>query len=79
MQGMRSIGLFEVRAPLFGLVVMLLGGSLGGCSQEKTTPVGGVLDYHPANDPTISAAEGYMKQGQSGGMEKASGKRGARR
>lgn len=76
---MRLTGLFRVRDPLFGLVAMLLGSSLSGCSQEKATPVGEVLEYDPANDPTISATEDYMKQGQSSGMEKASGKSGARR
>ncbi len=76
---MRLTGLYRVRHPLFGLVVMLLGISPSGCAREKATPVGGVLEYDPANDPTISATEDYMEGDQSGGMEKAPGKRGARR
>jgi hypothetical protein len=63
---MRLIELSRVGGLIAVSAVMLLSGSLSGCSQEKQTPVGEVLEYDPANDPTVSAAEEYMEKEEPG-------------
>ena len=63
---MTIVNFFRVGGLVAGPGMMLLAVTLAGCSQKKATPVGGVLEYDPANDPTISAAESYMEKENNG-------------
>ena len=48
--------------------------ALGGCTGDKPAPVGSVLEYDQATDPSIEAAEEYM-QDPTAGMELEGGGR----